>query len=86
MTHDFNNILSVIMGYSDLITAKLDAQSPLHTYSEEIKRASERAAGLTRQLLVFSRKQMVHPVVLDLNGVVKETEKNALRQLIGEND
>jgi signal transduction histidine kinase/ActR/RegA family two-component response regulator len=84
IAHDFNNVLAVIMGYSDLITAKLDGKSPLREYAQEIKRASERAAGLTRQLLVFGRKQTVQPVVLDLNGVIKEMEQ-MLRQLIGEN-
>ena len=57
VAHDFNNILAVIMGYSDLITADLGPESPLRKYTEEIRHASERAAGLTRQLLVFSRKQ-----------------------------
>jgi PAS domain S-box-containing protein len=84
IAHDFNNILAVIMGYSDLLTEKLGAKSPLRQYSEEIKLASERAAGLTRQLLVFSRKQTVHPVVLDLNAAIEEMDK-MLRQLIGEN-
>jgi two-component system cell cycle sensor histidine kinase/response regulator CckA len=84
VAHDFNNILAVIMGYSDLIMSELGPDSPLRKYAEEIRHASERAAGLTRQLLVFSRKQTVQPVVLDLNDVVKDLDK-MLRRLIDEN-
>ena len=84
VAHDFNNILGVIMGYGDLITADLDPDSPLRKYAEEIQHAAERAAGLTRQLLIFSRKQKVQPVVLDLNGTVKDLDK-MLRRLIDEN-
>jgi signal transduction histidine kinase len=84
VAHDFNNILAVIMGYSDLITSELDPDSPLRKYTEEIRHASERAAGLTRQLLVFSRKQTVQPVVLDLDDVIKDLDK-MLRRLIDEN-
>lgn len=84
VAHDFNNILAVIMGYSDLITSDLAPDSPLRTYAEEIQHASERAAGLTRQLLVFSRKETVQPVVLELNDVVKDLDK-MLRRLIDEN-
>jgi two-component system, cell cycle sensor histidine kinase and response regulator CckA len=84
VAHDFNNILAVIIGYDDLITSDLAPDSPLLKYTEEIRHASERAAGLTRQLLVFSRKQTVQPVVLDLNDAVKELDKMLLR-LIDEN-
>ena len=84
VAHDFNNILAVIMGYSNLILSDLEPDSPLKKYAEEILSASERAAGLTRQLLVFSRKQTVQSVVLDLNEVVLDTDK-MLRRLIGEN-
>jgi two-component system cell cycle sensor histidine kinase/response regulator CckA len=84
VAHDFNNILAVIMGYSDLMMSDLDPDSPLRKYTEEIRHASERAAGLTRQLLVFSRKQMVQPAVLDLNELVKDLDK-MLRRLIDEN-
>ncbi|HEX3855700.1 MAG TPA: response regulator [Verrucomicrobiae bacterium] len=83
VAHDFNNILAVIMGYSDLIMADLEPESPMRKYTEEIRHASERAAGLTRQLLVFSRKQTVEPLVLDLNAVVTDLEK-MLRRLIDE--
>jgi len=84
VAHDFNNILSVILGYADLITSSLEADSPLTPFAEEIRHASERAAGLTRQLLVFSRKQTVQPIVLDLNGAILDFEK-MLRRLLDEN-
>ena len=84
VAHDFNNILAVIMGYSDLITFSLPRESPLRKFTGEIRLALERAAGLTRQLLVFSRKQTVQPVVLDLNAVVQDLEQ-MLRRLIDEN-
>jgi two-component system cell cycle sensor histidine kinase/response regulator CckA len=84
VAHDFNNILAVIIGYSDLITTELEPDSPLRKYTEEIRHASDRAAALTRQLLVFSRKQIVQPVVLDLNDVIKDLDK-MLRRLVDEN-
>ena len=84
VAHDFNNILGIIMGYTDLIAADLGADSPLNVYVEEIHQASERAVGLTRQLLIFSRKHKVHPVVLDLNAVVGNMNK-MLQRLIDEN-
>jgi two-component system cell cycle sensor histidine kinase/response regulator CckA len=83
MAHDFNNILAVIMGYNDLVTSGLGQESPLRKYTEEIRHASTRAAGLTRQLLVFSRKQLVQPKVIDPNDAVKELNK-LLRRLIDE--
>jgi signal transduction histidine kinase len=61
VAHDFNNLLTVIVGYSDLITSQLEQDSLLQKYVDEIRHASNRAAGLTRQLLVFSRKQLVRP-------------------------
>jgi signal transduction histidine kinase len=84
VAHDFNNVLAVIMGYGDLITSDLPADSPLRKYTEEIRLASVRASGLTRQLLVFSRKQTVQPVALDLNKAVNEMNQMLLR-LIDEN-
>ena len=84
VAHDFNNILAIIMGYGDLISMQLGPKSPLQEYAEEIKHACQRAAGLTRQLLVFSRKQTVQPVVLDFNEVVKGLDA-LLRRLVGEN-
>jgi signal transduction histidine kinase len=84
VAHDFNNILAVIIGYSDLLQQQLEPGHPLQKYAEEIGRAGEHAARLTKQLLVFSRKQTVQPVVLDLNEVVKDLDK-MLRRLINEN-
>jgi two-component system cell cycle sensor histidine kinase/response regulator CckA len=81
VAHDFNNILAVIIGYSDLITLDLSADSPLRKYAEEIRHASNRAAGLTQQLLVFSRKQMVRPNVIDPNDAVRDLDI-LLRRLI----
>jgi signal transduction histidine kinase len=83
IAHDFNNILGVISGNLDLITFELAEDSPLREYAEEIRHASERAAGLTRQLLIFSRKETIEPVVLDLNEVVQKMDK-MLRRVIGE--
>jgi signal transduction histidine kinase len=84
VAHDFNNILSVIIGYSDLVRPELRSDGPAQGYVEEIRQAAERAAVLTRQLLIFSRKQTVQPTVLDLNEVVKDMDK-MLRRLIDEN-
>jgi signal transduction histidine kinase len=84
VAHDFNNLLSVIMGYSDLMMVKLEADSPLQKDAQTIRHAADRAAGLTRQLLIFSRKQTVQPVVLDLNEVVGDMKK-MLGRLIDEN-
>ncbi len=84
VAHDFNNVLAVIMGYSDLIVQDLGPDHPLQKYVEEIRLAAKRAAGLTQQLLIFSRKQTVQAVVLDLNEVVEGMEK-MLRRLIDEN-
>src|SRR5277367_116308 len=67
VAHDFNNVLAVIMGYGDLIAEELGVNHPLFKYAEEVRQAAERASGLTRQLLVFSRKQTVQAVALDLN-------------------
>jgi two-component system cell cycle sensor histidine kinase/response regulator CckA len=83
VAHDFNNILAVIIGYSDLIMTDLDPESALRKYVEEIRHASERASALTQQLLIFSRKQSTQTIVLDLNDVVIDLDK-MLRRLIDE--
>ncbi len=84
MAHDFNNILAVIMGYSELTIRKFGENEEIKSHLETIRSTAERAAGLTRQLLIFSRKQTVRPTVLDLNAVVQGLEK-MLRRLIDEN-
>lgn len=84
VAHDFNNLLTVINGYSELLLQRyLDERDPLRRYIEEMKKAGERAAALTSQLLAFSRKQVLQPKILDLNEVVADLEK-MLRRLIGE--
>ena len=84
VAHDFNNILAVIIGYSDLMMPGLGIGTLPRKCAEEIHQAAERAVGLTRQLLLFSRKQVVQPVVLDLNEVIHGMDK-ILRRLIDEN-
>lgn len=83
IAHDFNNLLMVIQGYTELVLDKLGGEHPLRRNAEQIHDASQRAAGLTRQLLAFSRKQMLDPQVLNIQEVVSEMEK-ILRRLIGE--
>jgi two-component system, cell cycle sensor histidine kinase and response regulator CckA len=83
VAHDFNNLLTAILGYTDLLAADIPAGAPAADNLEEIGRAAERATALTRQLLTFSRKQVVQPKVFDLNDVVANIEK-MLRHLIGE--
>ena len=84
VAHDFNNVLAVIMGYIDLIIQDLGPSHALQKYADEIQHAAKRAAGLTQQLLIFSRKQTVQTVELDLNDVVKDMEK-MLHRLVNEN-
>lgn len=84
IAHDFNNIISAILGYSDFLIAGLAKDDPRRKDAEEIKNTSLRAAALTRQLLAFSRKQVLRPETLDLNRVVLDM-KPMLRRLIGEN-
>ncbi|MBI5365770.1 MAG: response regulator [Planctomycetes bacterium] len=83
VAHDFNNLLNAIIGFSDLLALKLRPEDPLRSYADEIQRAGESAAALTRQLLAVSRKQVLRPEVLDLGGLVEEMAK-LLRRLIGE--
>jgi len=83
IAHDFNNLLTAILGMSDLLLGDLPQGDPHRSDVEEIKRAASRAASLTRQLLAFSRRQVLQPKILDLNTVVRATE-NMLRRVIGE--
>jgi PAS domain S-box-containing protein len=83
VAHDFNNLLTVINGYSDLLLDAVGDRADLRELLEEIRKAGERSASLTRQLLAFSRQQVLAPKILDVNEVVRDTEK-MLRRLIGE--
>ncbi len=83
VAHDFNNLLTAISGYSDLLLHRLPEYSTLRRDVEEIRKAGDRAAALTRQLLAFSRRQVLQPKVLDLNTVVTNMGQ-MLRRLIGE--
>jgi PAS domain S-box-containing protein len=83
IAHDFNNLLTAIVGYTDLALAQLDADSPLRKDLEEVSRAGRSAESLTRQLLIFSRKSIVQPVLLRLNDVVSRLDK-ILRRMVGE--
>jgi len=83
VAHDFNNLLTVINGHTSLSLRRVEKDDPLYHKLETIQAAGERAASLTRQLLAFSRKQIMQPKVLDLNHVIFETNK-MLQRLIGE--
>lgn len=83
VAHDFNNMLSVILGHTEMALAQLDPIQPLFADLEEIRKAAQRSANLTRQLLAFARKQTVTPKMLDLNDTVESMLK-MLRRLIGE--
>ncbi len=83
VAHDFNNLLTVIGGYTQLMLARIPPGDALRKDAEEVIKAGERAASLTSQLLVFSRKQILEPKVLNLNAVVSDTKK-LLERLIGE--
>ena len=80
---DFNNVLTVITGYSDLLRAQIPAGSPLRRFADEILYAGERAAALTRQLLTFSSAQAAQPKAIDLNGIIAGMEP-MLRRLLGD--
>jgi two-component system cell cycle sensor histidine kinase/response regulator CckA len=82
VAHDFNNLLTAISGYGELALEKLEAGSSVREHVFEMKRAGERAAGLTRQLLAFSRRQVLQPEVVDVNDVVSELER-MLGRLLG---
>lgn len=83
IAHDFNNLLTVILGYSEELCSHLTPDNPLFHNAEEILKAGNRASSLTKQLLTFSRKQVIQPQVLNLNAIVTETY-TMLRRLIGE--
>ena len=83
IAHDFNNLLMVVSGYCEFLLERIGSERALRGPVQEIANAAERATSLTRQLLAFSRKQMLAPKVLNLNVVVKEN-LNMLRRVIGE--
>jgi PAS domain S-box-containing protein len=83
IAHDFNNLLGVIIGYSGVLKKSLDKSQPTYEYALEIEKAGQRAASLTRQLLAFSRQQVLTPSVLSLNSLVTDMEK-MLPRLLGE--
>jgi two-component system cell cycle sensor histidine kinase/response regulator CckA len=83
IAHDFNNLLGVIIGYSQVLRRRLGPDNPLHEHAEEVEKAGQRAVSLTRQLLAFSRQQILTPVVLDPNTLVSDMEK-MLPRLLGE--
>ncbi len=83
IAHDFNNLLTVISGYSELSLSELKGDGDLRENIEEIKKAARRASDLTRQLLAFSRRQILEVKVLDLNIVLRDLDK-MLRRVIGE--
>jgi two-component system cell cycle sensor histidine kinase/response regulator CckA len=83
VAHDFNNMLSVILGFTELAIMKLPVDDPVRLYLDEVKIAAQRSADITRQLLAFARKQIIAPKVLDLNDTIAST-LNIFRRLIGE--
>jgi PAS domain S-box-containing protein len=83
VAHDFNNILTAILGYVDLCRAQVSEGDPMDEELAQIERAGQRAADLTRQLLTFARRQVVEPRIVDLNEVTQHVEK-MMRRLIGE--
>jgi CheY-like chemotaxis protein len=83
VAHDFNNLLTVINGYSGFLLNSLDVSDPLRRFAEAIGNAGERAASLTKQLLAFSRKQVIEPRLLNLNTTIRDAMP-LLQRLIGE--
>jgi signal transduction histidine kinase/CheY-like chemotaxis protein len=83
VAHDFNNILTAILGYTEMVLARLKPGDAIREDLDAVHKAGEKAASLTRQLLAFSRRQLMQPKVLDLNSIVRELDK-MLRRLIGE--
>ncbi len=84
VAHDFNNLLTVINGYSEILLTRLNKNDPMHHDIEQILKAGQRAAGLTTQLLAFSRRQVIRPRAIQLNSVVNDMQK-MLSRLINEN-
>jgi two-component system cell cycle sensor histidine kinase/response regulator CckA len=84
VAHDFNNLLTAIVGYNDVLLRSLSPTDPGWQQAQEVRKAVQRAVNLTRQLLAFSRRQVLEPQVLDLNSVLSDLE-GILRRLIGEN-
>jgi PAS domain S-box-containing protein len=83
VAHDFNNLLTVINGYADFLINSLDTADPRHNYAQDVREAGDQAAKLTQQLLAFSRKQVLNSAVLNVNDVVRDTDR-MLRRVIGE--
>jgi len=83
IAHDFNNLLGVIIGYSRVLKRELGANNTLFEHALEIEKAGNRAASLTKQLLAFSRQQVLTPAILNLNSLASDMEK-MLPQLLGE--
>jgi PAS domain S-box-containing protein len=83
VAHDFNNLLTVINGFSSLLMQKLDGEPKLWSYAEQVRKAAERGARLTRQLLAFSRQEVIKPIPSNLNWTLAEAEP-MLRRLLGE--
>ncbi|HVP65048.1 MAG TPA: PAS domain S-box protein [candidate division Zixibacteria bacterium] len=84
IAHDFNNLLTVISGYSQMQLDETDPGSQIHEHAEQVYQASKRAAALTRQLLAFSRQQVLQPQLVNLNNIISNMEK-MLRRIIREN-
>jgi PAS domain S-box-containing protein len=83
VAHDFNNLLTIISGYTDLILEQMLSGNPMRQQVEEVRKAADRAALLTKQLLAFGRRQVMNPRIVDLNDIVLELDK-LLRRVIGE--
>ena len=83
VAHDFNNLLTVIIGYSEVMLSQIAEEDPLYRKIKQIDKAGRRAEGLTRQLLAFSRKQIIQPKIISLNQMINDMEK-MLQRLIGE--
>jgi two-component system cell cycle sensor histidine kinase/response regulator CckA len=81
VAHDINNMMTVVLGYAELLLTRFDASAPEHAMLDEMKRAADRSAGITRQLLAFGRRQVLQPVVVDINGLVGEMAKMLTRLL-----